>query len=63
MENINCNYCQEEEFVTFRQNKGYAGLLPTDKILTTSSIQIYHDICKNCGTIVRSYIKELNKLQ
>ena len=44
---MKCPYCGKEEFVTGKQK----------------SKAVYHEICVNCGTIVRSYVKNPENLR
>ncbi|AFS45062.1 hypothetical protein A964_0261 [Streptococcus agalactiae GD201008-001] len=37
-------------------------MLPLNRILATG-LEVHHDICRNCGTIARSYINDLEKLK
>lgn len=62
MKEVVCSFCGEREFVTYKQNKSYSGLKPLKSILGTG-LELHHDICKNCGTVVRSYVNDLDKLK
>lgn len=62
MKEIVCHFCDGKEFITMKQHKGYAGLLLLNKILATG-LEVHHEVCKNCGTIVRSYVVDLDKLK
>lgn len=55
-----CPYCHKEEFVIGKQN-GYATIRPNKKI-SLKEETIYHQICLNCGTVVRSYVKNPKNL-
>lgn len=56
---MKCPYCGKEEFVTGKQGAAYAGI--TVSLLKERAV--YHEICVNCGTIVRSYVKNPEKLR
>lgn len=62
MKEVICSFCGGKDFITYKQNKGYAGLLPLKRILATG-LEVHHDICRNCGTIARSYVNDLEKLR
>ena len=53
-----CQYCGGTDFITGKQ-QGYAAVM-TKKFSFRDQI-LYHDICRKCGTVVRSYIKEPEK--
>ena len=56
-----CCYCGNETFVIGRQS--YQGALtPAEKKLTLKGQELYHVICLNCGTVIRSYVKNPQKL-
>ncbi len=55
-----CPHCGSKENVIGKQD-GYAAITP-NKIFTMKQEAIYHVICLNCGTIIRSYVKEPRKL-
>jgi len=44
----------------FGKQTYYGGVSPIDKFLSTSQ-DLYHKICLNCGTVVRSYVKNPQK--
>ena len=56
---MKCPYCGKEEFVTGKQGAVYAGV----KNSVLKERALYHEICVNCGTVVRSYVKNPEKLQ
>lgn len=62
MKQLICSHCGSEEFITCQQPKGYAGITSVDKKITFNGQTLYHDICKHCGTVVRSYVKDVEKL-
>ncbi|WP_303974987.1 hypothetical protein [Streptococcus merionis] len=57
-----CSYCGGTNFIACKQPHGYAGLVLADKKLTFNGQTLYHDVCKACGTIVRSYIEQPQRL-
>ena len=56
---MKCPYCGREEFVTGKQGAAYAGF----SVSVLKSRAVYHEICLHCGTIVRSYVKNPEKLR
>jgi predicted nucleic-acid-binding Zn-ribbon protein len=55
MRTMRCPYCGCEQFVCAKQDD-YAAVTPANKVLTLKSQKLYHEICLNCGTVVRSYV-------
>lgn len=55
-----CLYCGSEEFVEAKQD-GYSSVAPI-KAFTFKSQTLYHTICLNCGSVVKSYVKNPKKL-
>ena len=55
-----CPYCGSLEFVEAKQDS-YACVSPM-KTFTFKSQILYHTICLNCGSVVRSYVKNPKKL-
>ena len=55
---MKCPYCGKEEFVTGKQGAAYSGI--TVSLLKQRAV--YHEIFVNCGTIVRSYVKNPENL-
>ena len=55
---MKCPYCGKEVFVTGKQGAAYSGI--TVSLLKQRAV--YHEICVNCGTIVRSYVKNPENL-
>lgn len=55
-----CNYCGGIEFVIGRHN-GYGNVFP-NKLISIKDQKLYHVICLNCGTVVRSFVKKPEKL-
>lgn len=56
-----CPYCGAQEFVEGKQ-EAYGSVAPANKVLSFKSQTLYHIICLNCGTVVRSYIKNPTKI-
>lgn len=53
-----CTYCGGTDIIVGKQ----AGAVIPEKEKTILHGQmLYHDICRQCGTVVRSYIKEPEK--
>lgn len=54
-----CQYCGETEFLTFIQTIGIQNyLLPEyDSFFNETDKYLRHVICRSCGSVVRSYIK------
>lgn len=52
-----CFNCGGKNFVIGVQGS-YAEVYPAGKIFTLKSQKLYHVICKDCGTVVRSFVKE-----
>lgn len=55
-----CPYCKESKTVVAKQS-GYADAMPL-KSLSFKSEAIYHVICLNCGTIIRSFVNNPKNL-
>lgn len=56
---LTCPYCGSTEFVVGKENKTYGGISKSGNF---TGQPICHDICKNCGTIVRSFVENPSKL-
>ncbi len=54
-----CRYCGGTEFITAFQNF-YGSVTSAESMLKTETL--YHTICKSCGSVVRSYVKDPEKL-
>lgn len=55
----NCPYCDGIDFIeTFHM--GYGSVYSKDVLF--SGTNLYHVICKNCGSVVRSYVKSTDRL-
>ncbi|MCM1052863.1 MAG: hypothetical protein NC483_02670 [Ruminococcus sp.] len=57
-----CPYCGGKEFVKAKHN-GYGNVYPASKRITTKEQKLYHIICLDCGTVVRSFVKNPRKLE
>ncbi len=55
-----CPYCGKSNTVVARQN-GYARI-SADKACTFKTQTLYHIICRECGTVIRSFVKKPGKL-
>lgn len=56
-----CPFCGNKEFIEVVQ-AGYASVYPANKVFTLKSQSLFHVICLNCGAVVKSYVKEPQKL-
>lgn len=56
-----CPYCGKQEFIEGIQS-GYAAIAPANKVFTFKQQVLYHVICLNCGAVVKSYVKEPQKI-
>ena len=54
-----CPYCGGEEFV-FGYQAGYGAITGDDSMLTGTALR--HQICRACGSVVRSFVDEPDKL-
>jgi hypothetical protein len=54
-----CPYCHGSEFIEGKQ-EGHAQM--TSCASTWYSVDLYHVICRRCGSVVRSYVKDPEKL-
>lgn len=62
MDNVKkCPNCGNSDFIEGVQG-GYAAVSPASKTLTLKSQALYHVICVNCGTVVKTYVKNPKKL-
>lgn len=58
--NLKCPYCGGTEFILGKQS-GYANIYVKKKFAFKEA-ELYHEICKSCGSVVRSYIEDPEKL-
>ena len=56
---INCPFCGGTEVIESCQG-GYGSVSAVSNVLGGATL--YHSICRNCGSVVRSYVKEPEKL-
>ena len=54
-----CPYCGGGEMIEARQS-GYADISSEDNIW--GGVALYHTVCRRCGSVVRSYVKNPEKL-
>lgn len=57
MNNQKCHYCGASNFITAKQ-AGYANVMRG----IMKSEELHHEICLNCGTVLRSYVKNPERL-
>ncbi len=56
---FNCPYCNGTEMIETFQT-GYAAV--TAKCNKLGGVPLYHSVCRRCGSVVRSYVKDPEKL-
>lgn len=56
---LQCPYCGGSEIIMGYQD-GYAAIIGAQNML--GGITLYHSVCRDCGSVVRSYVKEPEKL-
>ena len=54
-----CPFCNGTEMIESCQT-GYATVSAVDNLL--GGVALNHSICRNCGSVVRSYVREPEKL-
>lgn len=54
-----CPYCDGTEMIECYQS-GYASVTAVDNMW--GGVSLCHSICRNCGSVVRSYVREPEKL-
>ncbi len=59
-QNEECPYCGKKENVIGKQDS-YANIRP-NKLFSLKEQAIYHVVCLNCGSIIRSYVKNPKEL-
>ncbi|MGT2682473.1 hypothetical protein [Streptococcus porci] len=60
MKELICPYCGGSEMVRAQQDS-YARLHKSTWSMAWQNL--YHDICANCGTVVRSFVENPDKLR
>ena len=60
---MTCSYCGASDTILCKQPHGYSSVTLADKKMAFNGQTLYLEICKNCGTVVRSFINEPEKLQ
>ncbi|RRD31946.1 hypothetical protein EII38_04120 [Streptococcus minor] len=55
-----CPYCENTTFVVGKTNKTYGGV---GKSMNFPNQPICHDICEQCGSVVRTYVEHPEKLK
>ncbi|MGT2910599.1 hypothetical protein ACVR1I_02655 [Streptococcus cameli] len=60
-ESRNCQECHQTDTIICKSTV-YGAVTRADKKFPLKQELIYHEICKNCGTILRSYIKSPSRL-
>lgn len=53
-----CPYCGCTDIIVGKQA---AVVIPEKEMTVFNGQTLYHDICRQCGTVVRSYIKDPEK--
>jgi hypothetical protein len=59
---ITCLYCGASDTILCKQVKMYAGVYRADRKIPSFQQDFLHEICKVCGTVVRSYVEDPGKL-
>lgn len=54
-----CPFCNGTEIIEAYQG-GYGAIVATSNKM--GGVALYHSVCRQCGSIVRSYVKEPEKL-
>lgn len=57
-----CPHCGARENVVGVQ-EGYSSVRPAYKLLSLKEQALYHVICAKCGTVIRSYVENPEKLK
>lgn len=60
-EKYKCTNCENEETILCIQS-GYANIYPEGKVFTFKCEKLYHVICLKCGTVIKSFVKNPQKL-
>ena len=56
---FSCPYCGGSEMIETLQSAYGAVSAVSNKL---GGVALYHSICRNCGSVVRSYVKDPEKL-
>lgn len=56
---VNCPFCGGTEVIESYQSSYGSVTAVSNKM---GGVGLYHSICRNCGSVVRSYVKEPEKL-
>lgn len=56
-----CPYCGGTEFVEGKQG-GYGAVLNANSVFN-NGVPLYLVLCTNCGTVVRSYVRKVDKIR
>lgn len=56
-----CPWCDSKEIVIGKQ-MGYGNVQP-NRFMTIKGEPLLHVICKNCGTVIRSYVEHPDNLE
>lgn len=56
-----CPWCDSKEIVIGEQ-MGYGNVQP-NRFMTIKGEPLLHVICKNCGTVIRSYVEHPDNLE
>ena len=51
-----CPHCGGTETVTGKQHRE-GGICPANSLFGFRNVPLYHVICRNCGTVIRSYVE------
>ncbi|WP_155973912.1 hypothetical protein [Streptococcus ruminantium] len=57
-----CPLCDFSNAILCKQPHGYASITRAEKKVAFNGQILYHEICKECGTVVRSFIENPEKL-
>lgn len=55
-----CQYCGGEEFIEARVDSAYGGAYVSTGVFRNTALYVI--VCRNCGSVVRTYCKEPEKL-
>lgn len=57
---IKCPFCGGEDFIIAEQS-GFSNI-HVKKGFYFKETPLMHQVCKNCGTIIKSYVKDIDRL-